>query len=934
MKQHIQHISLVLYLVCALVISGVLGDYNTSYEDNFDKFNNQKTMPYRTEAATFVRNNTLYSVGGRTRDGIPMSLFDAFYLDANTGQLVHTKVEYNQMDFYQFTTAVAGCAAVLLPDNNRVLFFGGDRPPPSSWSPAQSGDMHVVQFDFTTETWTVLENANSTETVPRNTESLTATLASNGKIYIYGGTYTSANTTDNITISTTMSVYDPEINHFSSIPVPRNATTALAGVPTALSDGRIVYFKNTQYPNVYPAKLLVAIFDTNTNETSVFDLGDSETTLDYVKEFTYGFLGPDQQTIYFFGGVYNYGKRVKAHNTLAALNVDERTWSYPQVNTTNIYPRRRYDFVAGFLNSSYLLVGLGRSEYNWFTQFDVLRISDDADFNSTTYEWVSNIYDKDVNVDQGKSGLSGGAIAGIVIGAVVAVIIALIIWKCFGGLGATASSLYTALVWSPRAGEPRWTELTHLLSTFVLTFLFIAYMTYHIIMVVQSPIATTTLTKPVTEVQFPDVRVCTAPDEVYALIHNTQTLVAQLQSDKVTEEDFSRLTDTYELQLDQHYPYTITSPDGRTKCWLFHPSEEFKIGSDQESSNSRIKLFFGGDERRDSNNTRIQIEIYPPGRDPNMVIRYPTLNGQTLSQEEVEQWRKGDLEGVQAPNKYTVDYNSYTTISYQIEKHRYLTSNGWNNVGFLQEYNDILEISTSLQTMNGDSELSSTIDIYPVSMTEVTLQDQKVYTLLSALGAVGGLFSLLVTADGLLFGARPKSPWGVIQRFSISKARTSLLNNLYNAFGFLGRPIPYIDPVHERYADAKIHQQNDHLRQSPGGPLGLEKNDNDILHQPDMEDPPTQQEVQDLQRRLQLMESIFKAYYIDEEIFQNLRVAHNEAGDTEVSEAKPSFVSGAFNKIRRRRSTKMIPLPIHNSSSSDEEPMNESPTDNVSLAHR
>ena len=63
---------------------------------------------------------------------------------------------------------------------------------------------------------------------------------------------------------------------------------------------------------------------------------------------------------HFFTGVYNYKSRVKAHNTFGALDTITWTWSNPKVNVTNEIPRRRYEFVAGFLNNTYLLVGLGK----------------------------------------------------------------------------------------------------------------------------------------------------------------------------------------------------------------------------------------------------------------------------------------------------------------------------------------------------------------------------------------------------------------------------------------------------------------------------------------------------------------------------------------------------------------------------------------------
>ncbi|KAI8139887.1 hypothetical protein BJV82DRAFT_659618 [Fennellomyces sp. T-0311] len=721
----------VFYLSIALIITGALGDYNTTnvdrlkYYDSGD-FGNPEKLPYRTEAATFVRNNTLYVWGGRSRDGNALFSFDAFSIDANNGQLNYDTVDYNKYATPWFHTA--GSAAVLLPDNNRVLFFGGDRAPPEGGPfSVQTGEMHVVQFDFTSGNWTFPEIANSNGTIPRNIESPTATLAPNGKIYIAGGSYINSNATENSTESTfpqNMLVYDPEINYFSTIDIKENAQYALLGPATVLSDGRIVYYKRMGYRS-HELGNLVAVFDTNTNQTSIFDVGGHTLQDDYTKEFSYSFLGSDQLTIYYYGGVYNYGNRVKAHNTLIALNTDDWALSYPAINSTDNYPRRRYSFAAGVLNNSYLLVAF-------------------------------------------------------------------------------------------------------------------------------------------------DVRICTAREESIAYYRpQRRGLVALIQSDKITEEDFFQQTTG-----DASFP----------------------------------------------NDTRIQVELYPPGRNPNLAIAYygEEFLAQELPQEELDQWLRRDVEDSQAPNKYTFAYNSYTSISYQLQNHQYLTSNGWNNVGFLQEHDNVLELTTSVRTLDGDLERGGTFDIYPMAMTEVTLQDQKVYTLLNALGSVGGLLSLLVTVDSLLFGARPKSPWGFVQRYSIFKARASLMQNLYDAFGFLGRPIPYIDPIHKRFEDAQTYQPNLERGQLINQPTDAGKKSEITMYTRSSEQQ-ILEEMQELQRRLQLMESIFKAYYIDEEVFQNLSAAHGKIENGDSSEVKPSVVSGAFSKTRRRRTVKDALLPTRNSSSSDDD---------------
>ncbi|KAI8139900.1 hypothetical protein BJV82DRAFT_672281 [Fennellomyces sp. T-0311] len=916
MKTRTPYTLLIFYLVCTSIITDVaLGDYNVSYD-----FRNPERLPYRTEAASFVRDSTLYTWGGRGRGGGTMNSFDGFYLDSNTGELVHTTIDSEEIP------PSAGSAAVLLPNNNRVLFFGGDQSP--SWGPTsiQSASMYIFQYDFTTQTWTSLVASNSNESLPMNVESPTATLASNGKIYIYGGQYTNSTEPAIFRTAKIMWIYDPEINYFSSVSVARDVVDGLLGVPTALPDGRIVYLSaSPSEPGQSTRRLRAAVFDTNTNETSVVELNNSEVTRLYWKEYEYGFLGHDQRTIYYYGGIYHDRSRDRAHNTLAALNTDDWTWWRPNISTESVFARPRYDFIAGVLNDSYLLVGLGRSEYTWYTQFDVLRLSNDSNLNTSTHEWVTNITSPVLLASDQSSSLGKGTIAGIVIGAVAVLVIVFIVWKWFDSVKAIGSAIYTFMIWDPRTGEPRWTEVSHLMNKIVLTFLFGAYFTYNIILVLRSPIATTTLTKAVPSVLLPEARVCTDHSD-------TRYLVLRSQTDQLTEEQFGELATIRQLNLTKHYPYFTTSASGRMTCWTFNTSDYFKVYDYQSGNNSRIKLAFGGISQTSSNDTRIQIELYPPGRNPNQII-YNDMEQPSMTDDEIQEWRGRDLDDIQGPNKYSFEFSAYVAISYQIQKHRYLKSTGWNNVGFLQDYNEVLELSTSFQSTTGDSAMRNTIDIYPMSMTEVTLQEQKVHTLLGALGAVGGLYSLLVAMDCLLFGTRPKSPWGLIQRFSIWRAKKSLLDHLYNAFGFLGRPIPYIEPVHDRFEDPAggISQTS---RRSIDDPMISEKQSADsAIKTDDDELRRTQKEVQDLQRRLQLMEAMFRAYYINDEVFQKLGDAHDQVKDTDYSEEKSLFMPEALGSIRRRKDTKTSPLPAHRASGSDDEDLSESRAESTPLAH-
>lgn len=132
-------------------------------------------LPYRLGSATFVLNHTLYTYGGEER-GINATQDFVSVAFASDGSIIYNPVRVNQAG-----PSVAYSQAVLLPDNDTVLLFGG-----SSWPPAANGsEILVYQFRFSTRAWTPAP-INGTA-VPSSRMFFTATLASNGLIYIYGG---------------------------------------------------------------------------------------------------------------------------------------------------------------------------------------------------------------------------------------------------------------------------------------------------------------------------------------------------------------------------------------------------------------------------------------------------------------------------------------------------------------------------------------------------------------------------------------------------------------------------------------------------------------------------------------------------------------------------------------------------------------------------
>lgn len=175
-------------------------------------------------SATFVRDDILYTVGGLSQYlnmSKPTTNFFAFQLNKQNGIIEPARLPSGML-------AVAYAQAVLLPDNDRVLMFGGNNDEILD----NNSTLLVHEYRFTTGVWQVLNvtaPSNATNgTVPQNRYKHTATLAPNGKIYIYGGKV--PGTTTNFFAD--YWEYDPSIGRFTQIPIDHNPsdTTQLTAV--------------------------------------------------------------------------------------------------------------------------------------------------------------------------------------------------------------------------------------------------------------------------------------------------------------------------------------------------------------------------------------------------------------------------------------------------------------------------------------------------------------------------------------------------------------------------------------------------------------------------------------------------------------------------------------------------------------------------------
>lgn len=207
---------------------------------------------------------------------------------------------------------------------------------------------------------------------------------------------------------------------------------------------------------------------------------------------------------------------------------------------------------------------------------------------------------------------------------------------------------------------------------------------------------------------------------------------------------------------------------GPITCFLFRTPPDFKLTSTSGNNDGARLLFTMFGDQSVASYARVHVSAYPKSMDPN--VRVYGINDTVdvlLSEEEVSNWLNNERNDMQATNVYSLLPLSYSIMSYDLIDHRYLQDYGWNYVGFSPITNSSMEIETNFrQEAQNPNYMQTHQDIglfvvYPETFANLIDREVKVYTLMNALGFVGGIFGLLLTVQVWLFGYRPRSPWGI-----------------------------------------------------------------------------------------------------------------------------------------------------------------------------
>ncbi|KAI8141332.1 hypothetical protein BJV82DRAFT_618785, partial [Fennellomyces sp. T-0311] len=768
----------------------------------------QEQVPGRTCATSFVRGDTIF--------------------DKTDGSLIYDHVPQRNPG-----PRVSCSTAVLLPDNNTVLLFGGSS---TDFNQTDNG-MHVLllyQYAFDSQTWTPLPvnvdpqaNANVTA-LPRNRYAHTSTLASNGIVYIYGGSYTDISAT----FTSDQWMYDPTTSLFSPITeaVDNISLYGHCGIP--LPNGIIWYglglfgygdISNNGSTTLHLTEAEISLLY-NTSD-GAWSLQPNEIVMNVTsrKAFSSAVLGPDNRHIYSFGGSsLSYISQRLYRSSIDVL--DTATWKYVVSSRTpigGVSPSRREMAVSSMVLDNLFVVALGGARTQYYNDINVMELplpDEHGNTNFSNLRWVDNIITKSTEGGKVSSeeDMNSTTIAAIIVPiCIVAIIIAVLLYWRFRRHIRRLPNYVLHLVWKPRNGEPTWTEAISLAARAILTGAFIALLVFLIKQVLGSPSATVSTVQEVETVLIPDIRFC---------LNGYNNSIDTFEMSCITDSSVDCNAYLRHLDTEQHVPYLL-SGSGHISCYLFSTAFEdwFQLAkANRPERNNGTKVHFtifgtlltesSNSNTTDSESFATHVSVYPPGRDPNIVF-FGEDNASKpawMTGEEFEVWLLGDSKGFEASNVFDLYPYCQALVQYQIENHEYLSNSSWNYLGIAPEYIPTPEVSITSRVRNNFRQkdlgtpgvlfTTNEITFMPQRYAIVNIREQRIHTLVNSLGFIGGIFGLFIAIHVLLFGSRPGSPWGIIQRWSTGRVKYSLYSALRSSYKTVATSIPFVSPVHPRFA--------------------------------------------------------------------------------------------------------------------------------------
>jgi hypothetical protein len=263
----------------------------------------------------------------------------------------------------------------------------------------------------------------------------------------------------------------------------------------------------------------------------------------------------------------------------------------------------------------------------------------------------------------------------------------------------------------------------------------------------------------------------------------------------------------------------------------------------------------------------LHIVFYPHQHNPNVPV-YNIGSGFDgwYSSDEDAQFQSTEQENLRTENAFDVSPTSVSRASYELKIRERLLESVWNYIGFSTKSFVMHEVASQINTELSPNRFSTepqplgSLQVFPLDYQTTVLREQRAFTLVNGMGIIGGIFGLIVGFQTSLFGYRPRSPWGIVHRWSVGLLRRSLLDGLKSRFPD-DVNIPIIHPVHHRFSEGHALVKR----------KSVDEADSDFTardsHPDDSDDI---RRMARLEERLHVFELLFQAYYINDEVFRSL----------------------------------------------------------------
>lgn len=313
-----------------------------------------------------------------------------------------------------------------------------------------------------------------------------------------------------------------------------------------------------------------------------------------------------------------------------------------------------------------------------------------------------------------------------------------------------------------------------------------------------------------------------------------------------------------------------------TKCYMYKTANE---SMQLYSYNPTVQFTHVGGAY--SEVEAVFIQFYEPSKNPNRVLFF-NESPEAVGFAEMDNFKDSERRAGtsrEVMKQILLAYpESDISVQYEVVHRKSIDPNRvWNYVGAYPIYilstelgishNDAIDRGRNKRMEPGTP--LGYIRVTPNRFQNRVITEKRDTTILSVLGSIGGIVSVLFGLYAVLFGTKPKGPWGIVQKSSlIPSQKNKKLNELEDYFDISEvQGIPFVSPVHQRYNDIynKNMSKNKKLEEEP------------LLKRLDIEQhqtgDPTDMchRLEQLEGRNQILELVLKTYYVDDEIFRQLK---------------------------------------------------------------